>query len=92
MLCATNQLLASRAPELIEVSAGAGESGKSTILKQMRLIYTKDGFNKNEKEEWRIIIFNNILDGLRMTIDAMDEFGITFEYDNTTVSMLRARR
>lgn len=52
----------------------------------MRLIYTKDGFTKNEKEEWRVIIFNNILDGLRMTIDAMDEFGITFEFDNTTVS------
>merc|ERR1711977_535165 len=66
---------------------GAGESGKSTILKQMRLIYTKDGFTKNEKEEWRVIIFNNILDGLRMTIDAMDEFGITFEFDNTTAHL-----
>jgi guanine nucleotide-binding protein subunit alpha, other len=51
----------------------------------MRLIYTKDGFNKNEKEEWRVIIFNNILDGLRMTVDAMEEFGIEFEYENTTV-------
>jgi guanine nucleotide-binding protein subunit alpha len=51
----------------------------------MRLIYTKDGFNKNEKEEWRVIIFNNILDGLRMTIDAMEEFGISFEYESTTV-------
>jgi len=51
----------------------------------MKLIYTKDGFTKNEKEEWRVIIFNNILDGLRMTIDAMEEFGIRFEYDNTSV-------
>jgi guanine nucleotide-binding protein subunit alpha len=51
----------------------------------MKLIYTKDGFTKNEKEEWRVIIFNNILDGLRMTIDAMEEFEIQFEYDNTTV-------
>ncbi|KAI9055774.1 hypothetical protein LZ554_000715 [Drepanopeziza brunnea f. sp. 'monogermtubi'] len=66
---------------------GAGESGKSTILKQMRLIYTKDGFSKTEKEEWRVIIFNNILDGLRMTIDAMDEFGLTFEYENTTAHL-----
>ncbi|CZS88166.1 hypothetical protein WAI453_000582 [Rhynchosporium graminicola] len=66
---------------------GAGESGKSTILKQMRLIYTKDGFTKNEKEEWRVIIFNNILDGLRMTVDAMDEFGITFEFDNTAAHL-----
>jgi guanine nucleotide-binding protein subunit alpha len=54
----------------------------------MRLIYTKDGFSKNEKEEWRVIIFNNILDGLRMTIDAMEEFGIPFEYENTTVSII----
>lgn len=51
----------------------------------MRLIYTKDGFSKNEKEEWRIIIFNNILDGLRMTTDAMGDLGIPFEYENTSV-------
>ncbi|KAI6249797.1 Guanine nucleotide-binding protein alpha-2 subunit [Erysiphe necator] len=60
---------------------GAGESGKSTILKQMRLIYTKEGFTKQEKEEWRGIIFNNILDGLRITINAMQEFN--FEFQNT---------
>lgn len=51
----------------------------------MRLIYTKDGFSKNEKEEWRVIIFNNILDGLRMTIDAMEDFRIPFEYEHTAV-------
>lgn len=51
----------------------------------MRLIYTKDGFTKNEKEEWRVIIFNNILDSLRLIVDAMGEFGIPFEYDNSTV-------
>lgn len=54
----------------------------------MRLIYTKDGFSKNEKEEWRIIIFQNIIDGLRMIIDAMEEFNMPFEHDNTTVSIL----
>jgi guanine nucleotide-binding protein subunit alpha len=57
----------------------------------MRLIYTKDGFTKNEKEEWRVIIFNNILDGLRMTIDAMEEFSIPFEFENTTVRLLLLR-
>jgi guanine nucleotide-binding protein subunit alpha len=53
----------------------------------MRLIYTKDGFTKNEKEEWRVIIFNNILDGLRMAVDAMDEYGFSFEYENTAVHL-----
>ena len=52
----------------------------------MRLIYTKDGFTKNEKEEWRVIIFNNILDGVRMAVEAMGEYGIGFEYENTSVS------
>ena len=66
---------------------GAGESGKSTILKQMKLIYTKEGISKNEKEEWRVIIFNNLLDGLKMIIDAMEEMGIDFKYDNTTVNL-----
>lgn len=66
---------------------GAGESGKSTILKQMRLIYTRDGFSKNEKAEWRIIIFQNIIDGLRMIVDAMEEFDVPFEFENTTVSL-----
>ena|ERR1700709_1461206 len=76
--------------KLITISfIGAGESGKSTILKQMRLIYTKDGFTKNEKEEWRVIIFNNILDGLRMVVDAMSEYNITFAYENTSVSSKR---
>lgn len=51
----------------------------------MKLIYTKDGFSKNEKEEWRVIIFNNILDSLRLIVDAMDEFGIGFAFENTMV-------
>lgn len=54
----------------------------------MKLIYTKEGISKGEKEEWRVIIFNNLLDGLRMIIDAMEEMGIDFKYDNTTVSRL----
>jgi guanine nucleotide-binding protein subunit alpha len=54
----------------------------------MRLIYTKDGFTKNEKEEWRVIIFNNILDGLRMIVDAMEEFGIPFEFENNKVRIV----
>jgi guanine nucleotide-binding protein subunit alpha len=60
---------------------GAGESGKSTVLKQMRLIYAQ-GFSKSEKEEWRAIIFNNILSAFKVIIDAMDELDIEFEFDN----------
>lgn len=44
----------------------------------MRLIYAQ-GFSKNEKEEWRAIIFNNILTAFRVILDAMEELEIAFE-------------
>ncbi|KAF9897318.1 guanine nucleotide-binding protein subunit alpha, partial [Lobosporangium transversale] len=37
---------------------GAGESGKSTILKQMKLIHD-GGYSKEEREAFREIIFIN---------------------------------
>ena len=52
----------------------------------MRLIYTQDGFSKTEKEEWRIVMFENILDALRLIIDAMDVFEIEFDQEATSVT------
>lgn len=66
--------------------AGAGESGKSTVLKQMRLIYAQ-GFSKSEKEEWRAIIFNNILSAFKVILDAMEELAIEFDNKDNDVSV-----
>lgn len=41
---------------------GAGESGKSTFLKQMRIIHGQD-FDQRAKEEFRAIIFSNVIKG-----------------------------
>lgn len=68
-------------------SPGAGESGKSTVLKQMRLIYSQ-GFSKSEKEEWRAIIFNNILTAFRVILDAMEELEIPFDDQFNSVGVL----
>lgn len=57
---------------------GAGESGKSTILKQMKLIYAS-GFSNTEKLEWRPVVFNNIVQSMLLIREAMDELGIDFE-------------
>jgi len=59
-------------------SVGAGESGKSTVLKQMRLLYAS-GFSRNEREDYRCIIFSNILNAFKILIDAMDQLEIRFE-------------
>lgn len=41
---------------------GAGESGKSTFLKQMRIIHGQD-FDQKAKEDFRATIFSNVIKG-----------------------------
>ncbi|KAF7320630.1 Heterotrimeric G-protein alpha subunit [Mycena chlorophos] len=40
---------------------GSGESGKSTIVKQMKIIHQK-GYDPHERAEYRPIIYKNVLD------------------------------
>lgn len=49
---------------------GAGESGKSTIVKQMKILHV-DGFNESEKLEKTEEIKRNIKDGMLTIINAM---------------------
>lgn len=63
---------------------GAGESGKSTVLKQMKLIYAT-GFSKNEKLEWKPVVFNNIVQSFRLIHDAMSDMNIAFEKPESEV-------
>jgi guanine nucleotide-binding protein subunit alpha, other len=55
------------------------------VLKQMKLIYAQ-GFSKSEKEEWRAIIFNNILSAFKVILDAMEELDIEFDNQENSVS------
>lgn len=69
---------------------GAGESGKSTVLKQMKLIYAQ-GFSKNEKLEWKPVIFGNIVQSFRTIFDAMNEMDIKFELEENEASLVPDR-
>lgn len=53
---------------------GAGESGKSTITKQMKIIFLK-GFTKEERESYRDIIHSNIIMAMRAIVNAADRLG-----------------
>lgn len=48
---------------------GAGESGKSTFLKQMRIIHGQD-FDQQAREEFRATIYSNIIKGNRVVLAA----------------------
>ncbi|KAJ1910876.1 guanine nucleotide-binding protein subunit alpha [Tieghemiomyces parasiticus] len=49
---------------------GAGESGKSTILKQMKLIHD-GGYSRDERESFRAIICSNVTQSMRAIVEAM---------------------
>ncbi|XP_020499878.1 guanine nucleotide-binding protein subunit alpha-13b [Labrus bergylta] len=54
---------------------GAGESGKSTFLKQMRIIHGQD-FDQKAKEEFKATIFSNVIKGIRVLVDAREKLHI----------------
>ncbi|KAI8977923.1 guanine nucleotide binding protein, alpha subunit [Pilobolus umbonatus] len=56
---------------------GAGESGKSTILKQMKLIHD-GGYSRDEREAFKEIIFSNTVQSMRVILEAMNHMGISY--------------
>jgi GTPase SAR1 family protein len=64
---------------------GTGESGKSTVVKQMRLIHTSK-FTLKERQEKVNDIKSNIRDSILSILDAMQIFHIKFENDNLNES------
>ncbi|XP_056117634.1 guanine nucleotide-binding protein subunit alpha-12a isoform X1 [Rhinichthys klamathensis goyatoka] len=57
---------------------GAGESGKSTFLKQMRIIHGKE-FNQKALLDFRDTIFENVIKGMRVLVDARDKLGVSWQ-------------
>eukprot|EP00048_Salpingoeca_helianthica_P016037 m.230122 g.230122 ORF g.230122 m.230122 type:complete len:351 (-) comp17922_c0_seq1:123-1175(-) len=62
--------------ELKLLLLGTGESGKSTVIKQMRIIYG-EGFQEADRKGYTILVYRNILRSFRAMLDAMDVFGIS---------------
>ncbi|KAG0168546.1 guanine nucleotide-binding protein subunit alpha [Apophysomyces sp. BC1034] len=57
---------------------GAGESGKSTILKQMKLIHD-GGYTLDERESFKEVIFSNTIQSMRVTLEAMKKLDIQLQ-------------
>jgi guanine nucleotide-binding protein G(i) subunit alpha len=56
---------------------GAGESGKSTIVKQMKIIY-ENGYSQDERIRYKKIIFKNVIDAIINILDAMEKLSVYF--------------
>jgi guanine nucleotide-binding protein G(i) subunit alpha len=54
---------------------GSGESGKSTIVKQMKIIH-QSGYTVEELSMYRMTIYKNLVDCAKALIGAMRQFDI----------------
>ena len=52
---------------------GSGESGKSTIVKQMKIIH-QNGYTQEERQLYRLTIYKNLIDCMKALIGAMHQF------------------
>lgn len=56
---------------------GAGESGKSTIVKQMKILH-KNGYTDEERKSFRPVVFSNTVQSLMAILRAMGAIGIDY--------------
>jgi len=57
---------------------GAGESGKSTIFKQIKKIYG-DGFSQDEQQQFTSVIYGNIMLCMKNVCNALPQLGLLEE-------------
>jgi len=60
---------------------GAGESGKSTFMKQMRILHG-EGYETDSLMGFRSTVYANIVKGVKVLVDARDKLGIPWEDDS----------
>eukprot|EP00118_Oscarella_pearsei_P002866 m.11979 g.11979 ORF g.11979 m.11979 type:complete len:356 (+) comp23732_c0_seq1:108-1175(+) len=64
--------------ELKLLLLGTGESGKSTFIKQMRIIHGK-GYSESDRAEFRSLVYANIFSGMKNLMDAMETLNIPYQ-------------
>ncbi|KAK6050671.1 g-protein alpha subunit, partial [Cooperia oncophora] len=56
---------------------GAGECGKSTVLKQMRILHN-NGFTDDEILQQKRVVYNNTVTAMHQLIKAMQQYQIKY--------------
>lgn len=65
--------------------SGAGESGKSTIVKQMKIIH-ESGFTPEDFKQYRPVVYSNTIQSLVAILRAMPNLSIQFSNNEREVS------
>ena len=66
---------------------GTGESGKSTFIKQMRIIHGS-GYSDEDKRSFIKLVYQNIFMAMNSMIRAMDTLNIQYKDPSNLVSII----
>lgn len=75
--------------QLFSFLLGTGESGKSTFIKQMRIIHG-GGYSTSDRLKFVVLIHRNIYTAIKQLLEAMEDLEISFEStfkDGTTETL-----
>lgn len=61
---------------------GTGESGKSTIAKQMKILHTESGFTKQELLSFKPVVFNNCFSSMKAIWNFCQKVKIELDEEN----------
>ena len=67
---------------------GAGESGTSTIVKQMKIIH-ETGYSDEERKQYKPVVYSNTIQSMMAIIRAMGNLKIDFNPDRVVGGWLR---
>ena len=67
--------------------SGTGESGKSTFIKQMRIIHG-NGYSEDDKRSFIKLIYQNIFMAMNSMTRAMDSIKISYRNPSNDVSFI----
>jgi guanine nucleotide-binding protein G(i) subunit alpha len=69
------------------IFSGSGESGKSTIAKQMKILYLSGLSTREELLSYRTHVFENIATCLKSLIEACHKFQLPLSQSNIDISL-----
>lgn len=73
----------SNRPEVKMLLLGSGESGKSTILKQMKILH-QNGYSQEDLVMYKTTVYKNLLDCAKAIVKALEQFDIKLNEEDST--------
>ena len=73
---------------LLAFLTGTGESGKSTFIKQMRIIHGS-GYTDEDKKGFTKLVYQNIFTSMQAMIRATETLKIPFKYEQNKVRTVK---